>query len=32
MPGSKVEITVLRRGDEQTFEVTLAERGEDEPA
>ena len=32
MPGSDVELKVLRKGQEQTFNVTLGERSEDEPA
>jgi serine protease Do len=31
-PGAEVELKVLRRGDEQTFTVTLAERSDGEPA
>lgn len=32
MPGADVELKVLRKGQEQTFNVTLGERSDDEPA
>lgn len=32
MPGSSVEITLLRKGKEMTFDITLGQRSVDEPA